>query len=658
MEADTPLEELDALLQGSPAATPTQSYALYGLGGIGKTQIVVEYAYLHAREFAAIFWIGAESVETIIASLLEIAEVLQLPQRQEADQQQAIAAVQRWLITHSGWLLIWDNLEDQQLFQRFLPPTRHGVNLITTRSQAVGTLAQGLEVQTMEPEEGMLLLLRRAKVFAGRLHSEQMSQFAVRLPTDYAAARMLVTIMGGLTLALDQAGAYIEESGCSVSDYLQRYATQRAQLLERRGMLARDHLESIAATFRLASQRLAHDHPVAADLLRICTQLHAETIPEELFTAGALHLGPVLASLAADPSQLDLAIVTLRTFSLVQRHPEAHMFSIHRLVQAVLLEEMSKLERQQWQQRAIRMLNTLFPEAVPQAWQQCERLLPHVLACAASISAQTEDQDVAEVLCKAAEYLHERAHYEQAGPLYQSEQTLGVKHSHVATVLNGLAKLSYEQGKYEQAKALHQRALHIREQALGPEHPLVATSLDSLAILYEIQGKYEQAEAFYLHSLMLREQILGSEHPDVAASLNNLAILSKIQGKYEVAESLYLRALHIRKQALGPEHPDVAASLSNLAVLYMRIQVKYEQAEAFLQQALHIWEQVLGPEHPKVAFSLNGLADLYTQRAQYDEAQAMYQRAISISEQALGPASPGGCCIEWVGKPVYQAEEV
>ena len=285
------LEELDALLRTSEAVTPTQSYALYGLGGIGKTQLVVEYAYQHAREFAAIFWIGAESVETIVASFLDIAEVLQLPQRQEADQQQAIAAVQRWLTTHPGWLLIWDNLEDQELFQRFLPSTRHGVNLITTRSQAVGTLAQGIEVQTMEPEEGMLFLLRRAKVFAGRLESEQMSQCAVRFPADHAAAHTLVTIMGGLPLALDQAGAYIEESGCSVSDYLQRYTTQRAQLLERRGVLARDHPETIAATFRLASQCLAQDHPIAADLLRICALLHAEAIPEELFTAGALHLG-------------------------------------------------------------------------------------------------------------------------------------------------------------------------------------------------------------------------------------------------------------------------------------------------------------------------------------------------------------------------------
>lgn len=470
------LQELDALLRVSPATALTPSYALHGLGGIGKTQIVVEYAYQHALEYVAIFWIEAESVETIVASFHAIADVLQLPHPRKGDQRQAIAAVQRWLVRHTGWLLIWDNLADLELFQHFLPSTRHGANLLTTCNQAVGTLAQGIEVQTMEPEEGLLLLLRRAKVLSPNVESEQVSQFAGRSPTDYAAAQTLVTAMGGLPLALDQAGAYIEETGCSVSDYLQRYTTGRAQLLERRGLLAGDHPASMTATFRQASQRLEQDHPVAADLLRVCALLDAEAIPEELFTMDALYPGRVLEPLAVDPSQLDLAIVALRTLSLLQRHPETHMFSIHPLVQAVLQDEMSEPERRQWQQRAVRMLNALFPEAVPEAWQRCERFLPHVLTCAVSMPTQAEDQDLAEVLRKAADYLRERTRYEQAKPLYQRalrfwEQTLGPQCPEVATVLKELARLSYEEGKYMQAESLLRRACTIFEQHLGQTHP-------------------------------------------------------------------------------------------------------------------------------------------------------------------------------------------
>jgi len=135
--------------------------------------------------------------------------------------------------------------------------------------------------------------------------------------------------MGGLPLALDQAGAYIEETGCSVSAYLQRYEQQRARLLERRGALAGDHPHSVTATFLLVSKRIEREQSAAADLLHVCALLYAEAIPEELFVAGAAYLGPELASLATDPCQLDQVIAVLRSLSLVQRQPETRTLSMH-----------------------------------------------------------------------------------------------------------------------------------------------------------------------------------------------------------------------------------------------------------------------------------------------------------------------------------------
>ncbi len=227
------LEVLHAQLGVDRAVALTQSSALHGLGGIGKTQIALEYAYRHALEYSAVFWIRAETEGQIVASLLHIAETLQLPGRDDTDQQQVIAVLQRWLSTHRQWLLIWDNVEDLALLDRFLPPVRQGAILITTRSQALGTLAQGINLSPMEPKEGMLFLLRRAKVLPPEAF--EWDQLIVRLPDAYEAAVELVTILGGLPLALDQAGAYIEETGCSLTSYLQRYTQQRSSLLNRRG---------------------------------------------------------------------------------------------------------------------------------------------------------------------------------------------------------------------------------------------------------------------------------------------------------------------------------------------------------------------------------------------------------------------------------------
>jgi transcriptional regulator with XRE-family HTH domain len=216
------LEALHTHLSTDWEAEFMQPYALYGLGGIGKTQIALEYAYRYALEYRAVFWIGAETTEEVLSSLLHIAEILQLPERQEKDQQRIATAVQHWLSTHSQWLLIWDNLEDLELL-RFLPQTLRGATLITMRDPASGTIAQGMELASMGREESVLFLLRRAKALHPEATSEQMRQRAERMPGEYAAVEELVTSMGGLPLALDQAGAYIEETGCSFTDYLQRY---------------------------------------------------------------------------------------------------------------------------------------------------------------------------------------------------------------------------------------------------------------------------------------------------------------------------------------------------------------------------------------------------------------------------------------------------
>lgn len=636
------LETLHTYLSTAQAETRTQSYALHGLGGIGKTQLAVEYAYRYALEYSAIFWIGAESVETITTSLLSMAELLKLPERHETDQQQIIAAVQRWLITHREWLLIWDNLEDVALLQRFLPPARQGAILITTRSAALGTLAHTLELLPMTPEESTLLLLRRAKVLRAPSPDGQ----NVSMPTEDSAAQTLIQIMGGLPLALDQAGAYIDETGCSLADYLQRYEQQRAQLLARRGTLGGDHPHSVTATFRLAHQRLEQEQPMAADVLRVCASLHAESIPEEIFVAGAAHLGPMLATLAADPYHLDVALAALRSFSLLQRQTETRTLSIHRLVQVVLHEQMAAQEQAQWQQRVLQALNTLLPKVttvtVPrEAWKQCARLLPHALVCTAAVPDHAGNQTLVEVLLKVADYLREIGQYAQAEPLYQrtiavGEHALGAEHPLVAAALNNLATTYRALEKYEQAEQLYRRALPIRERLFSPDYPSLASSLANLAAVYKEQQKFEQAEPLYQQALDMRVQIFGSDHVEIALYLHEMADFYYAQGKYAEAERLYRRVLAICEQTLGPEHLNVARPLKGLADLYAA-QGKYAQAELFYRRVLEIRDQYIGQNHPETAPILHDFAKCLQQQEKLAEATACLERAQEICAQSLGP---------------------
>ncbi|GHO97453.1 hypothetical protein KSF_075010 [Reticulibacter mediterranei] len=150
---DAILHTLHARLKGSQLVALTQSSAITGLGGIGKTQVAIEYAYRYRHEYNTILWLAAETTESLMNSLQQMVDLLQQPQFQQKEQAQIVKAVQNWLGTHSEWLLICDNVEDLNLLQAVLPPLRQGAMLLTTRRQALGPLAELLELPAMDESE-------------------------------------------------------------------------------------------------------------------------------------------------------------------------------------------------------------------------------------------------------------------------------------------------------------------------------------------------------------------------------------------------------------------------------------------------------------------------------------------------------------------------
>jgi tetratricopeptide (TPR) repeat protein len=668
------LEELGKALSSGRVA------ALTGLGGVGKTEIAARFAHQHRDEYSAVLWACGASEEALISDFAAIARRLNLPQKNEEEEGLEAGAFKRWLESHSGWLLIVDNAGDPATVQGFVPQSPKGHVLLTTRAQASDMRA--IEVSEMPPEEGALLLLRRAKIIAAK------SPLTAADGRACDAAQSIAKELGGLPLALEQAGAYLEQTGCGVGRYLVLCRRCRAELRKGRGGFGPEHPESVATTFVLSFERVASASRAAADLLRLCAFLHPASLAEEIFSAGAAELGPNLADVAAHPSKLEAAFAETLKYSLLRRDAEAKTFSIHPFVQEVIRNGMTEEGRGRWAKRAVRAVNQAFPLVERSNWAQCERLLPQAMAGAALVETYgIETKEAARLLNQAGLYLSERGRIARAEPLFQralaiKEKVLGPDDPSLATTLNNLATLYNRQGKYAeagppleralaifekalgpdhpdvaasltslgfvqseqggcaQAEPLLKRALAIKKKALGPDHPDVATSLNNLAALFDDQGKYKQAEPLYRRALAIDKKALGANHPGVARDLNNLALLNAKQGKYAEAETLYQRALAIIKKALGPDHPDVAANLNNLAALYYE-QGMYAQALPLYQQALAIDEKSLGPDHPGVATDLNNLGVLYKNQGLYAQAEPLYQRALAVDEKALGPNHPG-----------------
>ncbi len=614
-------------------ATLAHPLVISGMGGIGKTQTAIEYAYRYRDDYSAVLWARADNRETLISDFVVIAALLNLPEKDERDQGRTVAALLRELGSSRDWLLILDNADDLAIARDFIPVLGKGHVLLTTRAQVTGTIAQRIELEKMEPEVGALLLARRAKLITPNAPLDAATD------NDQTKAKTIVEDMDGLPLAIDQAAAYIEEAACGLSGYLERYQTQRARLLKQRGGVIEDHPDSVAATLSMAFERVQNANPAAAELLRLCAFLHPDAIPEEIITVGALDLGSSLEPVATDPLALDAAIQELRTYSLIRRDPDARLLVIHRLVQAVLKDAMDENTQRQWVERTVRAVNRAFPEVEFKTWKDCQRCLPHAQACAVLIDEWKMDfPETASLLDRTGLYLQERAQYEQAGLFFQQALAIRERSSdpEIATSLSRLARFYHIRGKFAEAELLYRKALSIREQVLGSEHAATASILNNLGGFYCEQGKFDQGEPLFRQALAIRERVLGLEHPDTVTNISNLGTVYCEQGNFALAEPLLKQALSIREKMLGPKHPYTLAILNNLAVILYR-QRKYDETEPLFRRVVEMREQVLGPEHPDTGESFGNLGELYTEQGKFAEAEPLLKRALGILEKILGP---------------------
>lgn len=536
-------------------SSPSQPLVISGLGGIGKTQTALEYAYRYQEAYDFIFWVKADTSEAFTSGLASIAPLLDLPVKNENDQMILLAAVKHWLQTHEHWLLILDNADDPKVSYQNLPSNLQGHVLLTSRTPAQGTEFQNLELLPMLDEEGNLFLLRRAKIVSLETPAQDIAQ------DMYDKAKAIVDQLGALPLALTQAASYIEKTKCSLPRYLELYHKRKTRLLQEQSGLTLDHPDPVATTWSLSFENIEQANPTAADLLRLCSFLDPDAIPEEFLTQGAEELGPTLQVIRDDPFALDDTIIELLKYSLIRRNLDTETLTIHRLVQDVLKESMDHSTQHQWAIRIVRSLNQAFPEVTFPVWQQCQRYLPHVIVGAALITQwQMDFLEAVTLLRKAGTYVRERGQYidaeqllEQALNLFQRVREKNALEQ--ADVLNEIAELYRLQGKYTKALSYAQEALSIQERLLEPFHISITYSLNNLARLYFHQAKYSEAEPLYKRALSIREQVLGPDHPNTANSLGNLAGLYAARKYYTQAEPLYKRAFGICERILGQDHP-------------------------------------------------------------------------------------------------------
>ncbi|MBB5871969.1 tetratricopeptide (TPR) repeat protein [Allocatelliglobosispora scoriae] len=622
--------ELSRLVSGMDAGSVVAVHSLKGMGGVGKTQLAIEYAHRYAAEFDLVWWVRAEDSVAVPGELVRLAAWLGLPV--DGDPVAVAEAVYAVLRGRRRWLLVFDNVEDSDTVRRWAPGGGGGRVLVTTRRAGLRAVGRVVDVDVFDRAESVALLTQR-------------------LPGISAEdADRVAELLGDLPLALEQAAAYMDVTSMPAPVYIGLLESSSLGEMLRRGVVV-GHEHTVATVWRLSWQVLAVENPAAVELLRVCAYLAPEAIPLDLFTTHPDQIPVALGVAVGSVLEFTEAVGALTAYSLLRR--DGDTVTVHRLVQASIRADHNTTTAAGTSHPhtvAIRLLQADAPRGVhgrPEDWPRWRQLLPHVLSATNHDNAVTDVGDLVTVswlLDRAGTFLQTQGQLRSAEPLLRravaiGEQVYGPDHPAVATSLGNLAMVLQDLGRYGDAEPLIRRALAIDEQVHGPDHPAVATSLGNLALVLQDLGRAGEAEPLLRRAVVIGEQVYGADHPTVATWLGNLAVVLQDLGRYGKAEPLLRRAVVIGEQVYGADHPTVATWLSNLAMVLQDLG-RYGDAEPLLRRAVAIGEQVYGADHPTVATWLSNLAMVLQDLGRAGDAEPLLRRAVAIGEQVYGPDHP------------------
>jgi tetratricopeptide (TPR) repeat protein len=622
-------QQLDAGDTRSDGPMALLAGALYGLGGVGKTQLALEYAHRYGADYDLVWWIPSENPLLVPTTLARLAARLGLPS--VGDQEQVAAAALEELRGRDRWLLVFDNADEPETVARWQPAAGGGRLLVTSRNPAWGALAQPIRVEVLDRAEAVRLLLRRA--------ADQ----------DHAAADQLAEQLGDLPLALEQAAAYLEQTGMPLGAYLAAYRRRHQQLLTKGRPVA--YQGQVDTTWQLSLDQLS---PAAIALLELCAFLAPEAIPLDLFSAAPDRLPAALATAVAEDGDLAVqeAVGACYRYSLVARDRTG--LRVHRLVQQLVRAHLADRDRQERISTVVELLAAGFPPASdqrdPAPWPRCAQLLPHVLVAADHAqAAETAAAGTASILARAGSYLHlrRRAEYMTARGLLERAlaiqlATLGADHPQVAATLHSLGFLLRDQGDLAGARARLERALAIQKATLGPNHAEVGLTLETLGRVLRDQGELATARAQLERGDAILRAALGPDNRWVGRNLDYLGLVLRDQGDLAGARARLEQALTIEEAALGPEHPWVGRILGDLGAV-QGDQGNLAGGRVHLERALAIYEPTFGTDHPHVGGILEKLGRLLHAQGNLVGARAHLERALVIFETAVGSDHP------WVG---------
>jgi tetratricopeptide (TPR) repeat protein len=607
-----------------------------GLGGTGKTQLVLRYIEEHEEEYNTILWIDVRSEATARASYerccrklgLQVEAALSEGPLQDVPSVQVVLSWLRDRSEDKRWLAVLDNADDMSWdVSGIVPKGKAGTVIVTSQdaqaSQLLGGSTPRVKVDAMEPEEAV------------RLVSNYFEEPLWRGEGRLALVEEITEFLDRLALAIDLAGARVRadvENGDDLATALRQYI---ADYRRSRDRLLRDEEFACISTYKktvwtawetsLASLRKVENsqtdiYPV--QLLSFVTLLDRANVQDELFRLASL--GMQVAC-----KMLNVEVPTWMQ-GLLGRGEDGRWdeFSYRASMKLLLRYGLVRSVGEPWKGITMHSL-VQWRASVGMNQEQYWQLY---LAFMATVCVNIDKEE---------ETVQFRRHVVIHLPPNDSlfDRTAGVQETGLWWMWSWIGRVLWREGRWKEAEQLGLKTKDMMLKVLGEEHPDTISTIANLAATYRGQGRWKEAEELQVKVVEAKRRVLGEEHPDTTISMGNLASTYLEQGRWKEAEELQAKVLEVSRRALGEEHPDTTTTMSNLAVTYKR-QGRSKEAEELQVKVLEARRRVLGEEHPHTTITMSNLASTYLEQGRWKEAEELEVKVLEASRRVLGKEHP------------------
>lgn len=647
--------------------------AMHGMGGVGKTQLAVEYAYRFASAYDVVWYVRAEQTALARFDLAELAPHLGVPESENLGEtvRLVLDALRRGT-PYRRWLLIFDNATGPAELRTLLPSGRGHV-LVTSRDASWRAGAEILEIDVYRREESLRFLHKRAP----RLTRDEAVRVAERL--------------GDLPLALDAAGAWLEVTRMPITEYLDLAEHRVAELLDQVPVLPYEREVTVAWT--LPMNRLRDERPAAAQLLRLCAFLGTDPIPVALLIGGtsAVRLPTPLHEQLRDPLRRGQILHDIGRYALAKvgsagesEYPQT--LQLHRIVQGVLRDSMAAEDHAELRRTAWLVLAAADPDAPGErgAWEPYAELLSHVDST--TMAGSAADAPVRKLVLNLVSYLQRRGEFGASRDLATTarsewdreldaddadrdalsislanalrsmgdhraaweidEQIVsrartrhGPDHHTTLWAANGLAADLRQLGDWLGARDLDRDTLDRARRAFGPEHHRARQAAHNCAVSLRMVGEFAEALELDESTARLHVRDLGKTHHLTLLSVNNVARDMRELGRYAEAAALQEDTFATYRQVFGDDHPDTLRASKNLAVS-LRKAGHHERSTALARDTAERHNRRFPEHHPERLAATTNLANDLRLIGDTVEAKARAEYAHTMLDRALGARHP------------------